>query len=205
MNNQYSEEEYKLIDWFKSNLFNILTGIFLGFILIFSYKYYNDSIENEQYTLSQRYQAAISKSNEQDTDAILILSNELEKSNPNNIYTAMTNLYASKILVESNNQSDAQQKLNFIIENSDVDEIKIIAKLRLARLYIHQKYFKKAKTLVLSVPQYEDNPLFNEILGDIEYANNNIPSARRYYELSLDGDLVPNKRKIIENKLSSIN
>ena len=117
----------------------------------------------------------------------------------------MTNLYASKILVESNNQSDAQQKLNFIIENSDVDEIKTIAKLRLARLYIHQKHFKKAKTLVLSVPQYEDNPLFNEILGDIEYANNNIPSARRYYELSLDGDLVPNKRKIIENKLSSIN
>ena len=44
-----------------------------------------------------------------------------------------------------------------------------------------------------------------ELLGDIEYYNNNFIEAKNYYLLSLNNDMTPNKRKIIENKINSIN
>ena len=50
-----------------------------------------------------------------------------------------------------------------------------------------------------------EKAISTELLGDIEYYNNNLKEAKNYYSLSLENDMTPNKRKIIENKINSIN
>ena len=42
MSSQYTEEEDKLISWFKDNYKNIIFGLLFGTILVFGFKYYND-------------------------------------------------------------------------------------------------------------------------------------------------------------------
>ena len=42
MSSQYTEEEDKLISWFKDNYKNIIFGLLFGAALVFGFKYYND-------------------------------------------------------------------------------------------------------------------------------------------------------------------
>ena len=52
MSDQYSEEEDKLVSWFKDNFKNIIIGIIAGASLVLSYNYYIDSNLNNQYEIS---------------------------------------------------------------------------------------------------------------------------------------------------------
>ena len=51
---------------------------------------------------------------------------------------------------------------------------------------------------------FSDNALLIEMLGDISYIKSDINKAKTYYELCLKLEIAPNNRKIIENKLNSI-
>ena len=61
-----------------------------------------------------------------------------------------------------------------IIENSNSPEILDIAKLRSARIFIFLKKDDDAKNLILSIDDYRNKAIPTEILGDIEYYNNNL-------------------------------
>ena len=97
MSRQYTEEEDKLISWFKDNYKNIVFGLLFGTILVFGLKYYNDSNANKQYEMSLKYEEAIKDYQDEKYEKVILLSEEYQASNPSSIYTAMINLYAAKI------------------------------------------------------------------------------------------------------------
>ena len=117
----------------------------------------------------------------------------------------MIGLYEAKVHHENKEYNKSLNALDFIINNSQSKEIITIAQMRYARLLVLMNEQKNAKIFIMSIPHYKNNPLMIEILGDIEYHDNNIIGAKKYYESSLSQNLTPNKRKIIENKLNSIN
>ena len=55
MSRQYTEEEDKLISWFKDNYKNIIFGLLFVTSLVFGFKYYNDLNANKQYEMSLKY------------------------------------------------------------------------------------------------------------------------------------------------------
>ena len=59
MSSHYTEEEDKLISWFKDNYKNIIFGLLFGTSLVFGFKYYNDLNANKQYEMSLKYEEAI--------------------------------------------------------------------------------------------------------------------------------------------------
>ena len=97
MSRQYTEEEDKLISWFKDNYKNIIFGLLFGTTLVFGFKYYNDSNANKQYEMSLKYEEAIKDYQDEKYEKVILLSEEYQASNPSSIYTAMINLYAAKI------------------------------------------------------------------------------------------------------------
>ena len=204
MNDQYTEEEDKLVSWFKDNFKNMLIGIISGGLLVLGYNYINDKSLNDQYEMSLKYENALISYQEGKYDDVLNLSDELSSTNPENIYTSLINLYSAKIYHDEKNYDKALSMLNTIINNSSSSEILDIAKLRSARIFIFLKKDNDAKNLILSIDDYSNKAIPTELLGDIEYYNNNLESAKKYYTLSLKNNISPNKRKIIENKINSI-
>jgi predicted negative regulator of RcsB-dependent stress response len=95
--------------------------------------------------------------------------------------------------------------LNHVILYSKSDEILNIAKLRSARILIYLKRYDEAKDKIISIENYASQVIPTELLGDVEYYSNNLKEAKKIYQLSLDNEMTPNKRKIIENKINSIN
>lgn len=205
MAENYTEEEDKLISWFKENYMNIIIGIVVGTILVIGYNYQQDSALNSQYEISLKYEKALVGYQENEYADILTLSDELSKNDPENIYTSLVQLYAAKIYHDKKQYEKALSSLNHVILYSKSDEILNIAKLRSARILIYLKRYDEAKDKIISIENYTSQVIPTELLGDVEYYSNNLKEAKKIYQLSLDNEMTPNKRKIIENKINSIN
>ena len=203
--NNYSSDEEKLISWFQENYKNILLGIILGLGIGFSYNYYNDMQSNTQFELSSKYEEAIKAYNNNESDLILTLSDELSKEFPANAYTRMSNLYAAKIHYINGDIKESKNKLRQIIDNQNDKDLKSIATIRLARLLISEGKYNDAEIVIKKHVNHDTNLLSIELLGDISLAKNQLLQAKSYYMKLLNEDLPPNKVKIIKNKLSLIN
>jgi predicted negative regulator of RcsB-dependent stress response len=204
MSNQYTEEEDKLISWFKNNYRNIIFGLLIGTTLVFGFKYYNDLNTNKQYEISLKYEEAIKDYQDQKYEKAMLLSEEYQTSNPSNIYTSMINLYVAKIYHNEGKYIESLEALNFIIKNSSSEEMQMIANVRYSRILILQKKYNEAEKFITSAVNFNDNALLVEMLGDISYVKSDIDKAKIYYESCLRLEITPNNRKIIENKLNSI-
>lgn len=205
MAENYTEEEDKLINWFKENYINMIIGIVVGTVLVLGYNYQQDDVLSNQYEISLKYEKALANYQENKYSDILALSQELSKTDPKNIYTSLANLYSAKIYHDKKQYDKALTSLNYIVENSQSDEILNIAKLRSARILIYLKRYDEAKAIIISIDNYITQAIPAELLGDVEYYSNNLKEAKKIYQLSLKNEMTPNKRKIIENKINSIN
>ena len=205
MSDQYTEEEDKLISWFKDNYKNMIIGVIVGTSSVLGYNYYSDNSLNNQYEISLKYESALLEYQDKKYDSVLKLSEELITTDPDNIYTSLINFYAAKIYHDEKNYKQAINILNTIIVSSDSTEVLDIAKIRLARILIFLKKYNEARETILSLNNHMKKSISTELLGDIEYFKNNFKEAKNYYSLSLQNNLTPNQRKIIENKINSIN
>tara|TARA_B100001559_G_C16243783_1_gene503664 strand:+ start:80 stop:697 length:618 start_codon:yes stop_codon:yes gene_type:complete len=201
----YTEEEDKLISWFKENYINMIIGIVVGTVLVLGYNYQQDEVLSNQYEISLKYEKALASYQENKYSDILALSQELSKTDPKNIYTSLANLYSARIYHDKKQYDKALTSLNYVVQNSQSDEILNIAKLRSARILIYLKRYDEAKAIIISIDNYITQVIPTELLGDVEYYSNNLKEAKKIYQLSLKNEMTPNKRKIIENKINSIN
>ncbi len=204
MSDQYTEEEEKLLSWFKENFKSMSVGLAAGIILIFSYKYYVDYQEELTLNLSYDYQSAVEKFDNGDEKYLLAKDKELSNLHPSNIYTNLLNLYAAKIFVDKKEINKAISKLNFVIKNSSSDHIKSIAQIRKIRLMISQNELDLALNLIEEIDPQKRNYILVELSGDIYYKKGNIELAKESYSHALELDLTPNKIKIVKNKLNTI-
>ena len=204
MSRQYTEEEDKLISWFKDNYKNIILGLLFGTTLVFGFKYYNDLNSNKQYEMSLKYEEAIKDYQDEKYEKMMILSEEYQTNSPSNIYTSMVNLHAAKIYHDKGKYTKSLETLDFIIKNSDSKEMQMVANTRYSRILILQEKYDEAETFIMSVMDFNRNALLVEMLGDISYVRSDISNAKTYYESCLKLEITPNNRKIIENKLNSM-
>jgi len=204
MSSQYTEEEDKLIAWFKDNYKNIIFGLLFGTALVFGFKYYNDLNANKQYEMSLQYEEAIKDYQDEKYEKAILLSKEYQTNYPSNVYTSMINLYVAKIYHDEEKYIESLEALDFIIKNSSSEEMQMIANVRYSRILILQEKYNEAEKFITSAINFNDNALLVEMLGDISYVQSDIDKARVYYESCLRLEITPNNRKIIENKLNSI-
>ena len=204
MNNQYTEEEEKFLSWFRDNLKSMLVGLFVGIILILSYKYHTNYKEDITLNLSYEYEQAVNKYNNGDNEYLLQKDKEFSNQYPSNIYTNLINLYSVKIFVDNEDMDRAFDKLDFVITNTSSLHIKNIAEIRKIRLMISQNQLDSALTLIKKIDPEGKNYILIELLGDIYYKNGEIQLAKETYNDVLKFNLTPNKLKIIENKINTI-
>ena len=204
MSDEYTEEEEKLLSWFKDNLKSMLIGLFAGIFLILAYKYYIDYQDQITSNLSFEYETTLNNYREGNVEYLLEKDKQLSQDHPSNIYTNLINLYSVKIFVNNKEIDKAFDKLNFIISNSSSQHIKMIAQIRKTRLMISNNQLNEAKSLIKTIDPYEKNYILVELLGDIYYKDGEIELAKQKYNAVLNFTLTPNKLKILENKINTI-
>ena len=101
-------------------------------------------------------------------------------------YGAFAALSAARASSGSGDLADAKSQLTWVLENARQDEIKDIARLRLAGVLLDEKNYAEALKLVDAKPAESMTALYADLKGDILLAQGKGAEARAAYQLALD-------------------
>ena len=96
-------------------------------------------------------------------------------------YPALGSLIAARVQVEANELDKAAAGLRFVMDNANDDEIKLIGRLRLARVLSAQKKHDEALALLKVDKAGEFAPLVADARGDVLLAKGDREGALREY------------------------
>tara|TARA_B100000035_G_C20888838_1_gene504015 strand:- start:198 stop:788 length:591 start_codon:yes stop_codon:yes gene_type:complete len=193
-------DEQKAISWFEENYKGLLLGLFLGLSILFGYKSLLSSQNSAQLELSHQFDIAVNNFQKGKTDQIVEYARINMTDNPENIYTALANLYSAKVMYSDNKLDEAYIFLDHIISNTSDTDILNLAKYRKAKILIEQSDYSTALNLLTSLDNYQHI----ELRGDIYLLQNNKNEALNHYNQVLAFEITPNERKNILAKINLV-
>lgn len=101
-------------------------------------------------------------------------------------YGAFAGLSAARASFEDGDLAQAKSDLSWLVENARQDELRDIARLRLAGVLLDEKNYAEALKLVETKPAEPLAGLYADLKGDILIAQGNRAEARSAYQLALD-------------------
>ena len=101
-------------------------------------------------------------------------------------YAVIAALTAAKAAFVSGDLAAAKAQLKWVIDNAREDEIKDMARLRLAGVLLDEKSYDEALKLLETRPAESMTGLYADLKGDILAAQGKPAEARAAYQLALD-------------------
>ncbi len=193
-------DEQKAISWLEDNYKGLLLGLFLGLSILFGYKSLLSSQNSAQLELSRQFDIAVNNFQKGKTDQIIEYAKINMTDNPENIYTALANLYSAKAMYSDNKLDEAYIFLDHIISNTSDSDIVNLAKYRKAKILIEQSDYSTALNVLTSLDNYQHI----ELRGDIYLLQNNKNEALNHYNQVLAFEITPNERKNILAKINLV-
>jgi predicted negative regulator of RcsB-dependent stress response len=145
----------------------VVGGVALGLAGLYGWNWWNDRRETQAETASARYEELIQAFGRNDATRGL---------------TLLGSLIAARVQVEANELDKAVASLRFVMDNAHDDEIKLIARLRLARVLAEQGKHAEALALLKVEEAGEFAPRLADTRGDVLLAKGDRDGALREYQ-----------------------
>ena len=101
-------------------------------------------------------------------------------------YAAFGALSAARLSYEGRDLAEAKARLSWVVENARRDELRDVARLRLAGVLLDEKNYDEALKLLEVKPGESMTGLYADLKGDILLAQGRSADARSAYQLALD-------------------
>lgn len=180
---EYSEEEQleRAKGWLKINGIWIVAGIAIGAAGLGGWRWYQDRRDAQAETASARYEELIEAFTRNDSVRGMTVLEDLKREYSWTPYAALGTLVAARAQVEANELDKAAAGLKFVMDTAGDDELKMIARLRLARVQAAQgKHDDALATLKVTEPG-EFAPRIADTRGDVLLAKGDRDGALREY------------------------
>lgn len=109
---------------------------------------------------------------------------ELIDKFPSTAYAAMAVLISARLQVEAGDLKTAKLQLGWTVDNSRDDEMRDLARLRLAAVLLDEKSYDEAQKQLANEPIAPFAPRYAELKGDILMAQGKPNEARAAYQLA---------------------
>jgi predicted negative regulator of RcsB-dependent stress response len=120
-------------------------------------------------------------------------------------YATFAALSAARASFESGDLAGAKAQLQWVVDHSREDEIKDVARLRLAGVLLDEKNYAEALKLTQVKPVESMAGLYADLRGDILLAQGRLAEARSAYQLALDkSEAASAYRATIQLKLDTL-
>jgi predicted negative regulator of RcsB-dependent stress response len=187
---EYSEAEQleRAKSWLKTNGIWIIAGIAIGAGGLSGWRWYQERRETQAETASQRYEELVDAFSRRDAARGMTLLEQLKNDYSWTPYAALGTLIAARVQVDANELDKAAAGLKFVMDTAADAEIKMIARLRLARVQAAQgKYDDALATLKVEEPG-EFAPRIADTRGDVLLAKGDRSGALREYLAARAGE-----------------
>lgn len=200
------QEQIELLkSWIKQYSLVILTGVLMAIIGITGWRYWQQRQAIMLTHASAVYDDMLSKRAQNDTAATLVQADKLFTHYPKTAYGQMAAFMLARDAVINKNYPEAEKQLHWVIDHASSAQIREIASIRLARVYITDNQADVALKTLNKVYDKTFNGFIDEVKGDAYVALNKIDMARESYKQALSE--LPNAdsiRPLLEMKYNNL-
>lgn len=204
----YRTEEQQLDalrQWWKNNHKVILISVGLGLAVVFGYKFFQHHQNSDRDIASEKFNLLLKSHEENDLVTQKQKADELIKEYGSTSYATLAALMQAKSAVDEKNYDEAAKQLSYAQNQTNVQELKSIATVRLARLYLAQEKWDDVEKVLKQASNGGYLTLLEEVKGDYYLFKQDLIKAREAYLAALDNDPTKGeKRPILRMKLEEI-
>lgn len=141
---------------------------------------------NQAQQAGAQYEALVKAAQAGDAKALRDAGGTLVESFPGTLYASMGALVAARFHVERSDLKNAKAQLQWVVERSPSDELRDLARLRLAAVLLDEKSHDEALALLEAKHAAPLEGQYAALKGDILLAKNKSAEAKAAYRLALE-------------------
>jgi predicted negative regulator of RcsB-dependent stress response len=168
--------------WWSEYGAYVIGGIVIGAGLLFAYNYYQNAKLQEQLNASTAYEALLVQVAGGDLDEAEATASEITSLFGETSYAGQAGLAMARLYMDKNRDMDAADALKAVIDGSASDELKHVARLRMARIYLYQDKAQEVVDLLVAEDAGAFAAAYAEVLGDAYAQLGRIAEAEDAYQ-----------------------
>jgi predicted negative regulator of RcsB-dependent stress response len=179
-----SEEEQweSLKRWLKENVPYILAMVAVGLLAVFGWRWWQGRENTDALEASASYQRILTTFDSGKLEDAISQVEALRKQHPKSGYVSSADLAAAKVFVLTNDLDKAVQRLERVMNEARDEQLRPIARLRLARVLTTQGQHDKALATLGTADRGRHQPAYLEARGDVLLAKGDRKGALAAYE-----------------------
>ncbi|GMR17363.1 MAG: hypothetical protein BMS9Abin32_447 [Gammaproteobacteria bacterium] len=190
MNDLLSEKEQveALRGWWQENGSYVIGGIVLGVALLVGWNQWQGSIRDAELSASATFETLMNGAGDGDVAAAEAAARDLEENYATTVYATQAQLVLARLYMDKGRDQDAADALRALLDSAASKEIRLIARLRLARVLLYED---KAQEVVALLQGQTDSAFaarFSEVLGDAYAALEQYDQAADAYAVAITDD-----------------
>jgi len=201
------EQVEQLKKWWNENGKSIVGGITLGLVAIFGWRGWQDHLVVQGENASDLYEqmaADIREGKGTDTE-IAAIADQLNQDYKSTPYSIFSSLLQAREAVEKDDISAAKNHLQWVLDNTDNDEFRHIARLRFSRLLLIEGDKDAALSLIEKVDTGKFASSYHELRGDILLQQGDPKAAQEAYTQALaTQNSIRGNQSIVQMKLDDL-
>lgn len=199
MDDLSEKEQIELIrEWWKENGTYVIAGIVLGVGGIVGFNLWKGGQLETRISASTQYEALTTEVAENRVEPAEAIADALLADFGDTIYADQARLAMARLYMDQGRDQDAADELQALIDAGNSDEVKMVARLRLAKVHLYQG---KPESVLELLEGYEGSgfaPRYNEAIGDAHAALGNYAEAEAAY---LEAMSDPSAQQLIDPAL----
>lgn len=190
--------------WWDKNGTKVIVVLVVVLLSVFGWKSWKGNKAERAAAASVQYQQMLDVL-DSDPGQALELGRNVVSEYPATSYAAMASLAMAKASMMQGDSEAAAAHLRLVMEQAELDELKMMARLRLAEVLLDQGKSDEALSLLSSEPIPSFRGKYEELRGDVLLSQGKPDEARDAYSNALTGfGAVPEKRNLVQMKLDNL-
>jgi predicted negative regulator of RcsB-dependent stress response len=172
--------------WWHDNGTSVLAAIAAVTIAVSGWQGWRLWQSNQAQQAGAQFELLIKAAQEGDAKALRDAGGTLVESFPRTLYASMGALVAARFHVDHADLKNAKAQLQWVVERSPSEELRDLARLRLAAVLLDEKAFDEALALLEAKHAAPIGGQYAALKGDILVAKNQTAQAKLAYRLALE-------------------
>ncbi|MEK6243079.1 MAG: tetratricopeptide repeat protein [Pseudomonadota bacterium] len=172
--------------WWHDNGTRVLAAIAAVAIVVSGWQGWRVWQANQAQEAGAQYDALLKAAQGGDAKALRDAGGTLVESFPRTLYASMGALVAARFHVERADLKNAKAQLQWVVDRSPSDELRDLARLRLAAVLLDEKAHDEALALLEAKRAAPLEAQYAALKGDILVAKNKPADAKAAYRLALE-------------------
>ena len=206
MDDLQSEKEQieELRAWWGEYGLYIIVGIVIAVAGVFGWNQYKTSKLAAQVAASELYETLTVHVDDGDLEDAVKVADELANDYANTAYAAQSKLAMARLYMDKNRDQDAAAALSDLVAMRGNRELKLLGRLRLARVLLYQEKPQEVVDLLESQNDEAFRGLYSEVLGDAYAQLGRVDEAAESYQTALADTTQTVNRMLVQMKLSDL-